>query len=113
MVDPAKRDRPAAEAEFQEQLDAKVKRKLRAERSSNQGVWFGLGMMGLIGWSVTIPTLMGAAIGAWLDRNHAGSHSWTLALMIAGLVMGCWTAWQWVAKEEKAMREEQEDHDEQ
>lgn len=113
MVDPAKRDRLAAEAEFQEQLDAKVKRKLRAERSSNQGVWFGLGMMGLIGWSVTIPTLMGAAIGAWLDRNHAGSHSWTLALMIAGLVMGCWTAWQWVAKEEKAMREEQEDHDEQ
>ena len=111
MTDPAKRDRTPAETIFQERVNAKVKRKIKAERLSNHGVWFGLGMMGLIGWSVTIPTLLGAAIGAWLDRNHTASHSWTLSLMIAGLVIGCWSAWQWVAKEEKAMREQQEDHD--
>jgi len=93
---------------FREEVGAKVKRKLRARRSTNRGVWFGLGMMGLIGWSVVVPTLAGAAIGAWLDRNHAGSHSWTLALLVAGLVIGCWSAWQWVAKEDKAMRDEQE-----
>jgi ATP synthase protein I len=98
--------------DFQQQLDAKVKRKLRAQRSSNQGVWFGLGMMGLIGWSVVVPTLLGAAIGLWLDSSHPKNHSWTLTLMIAGLVIGCWTAWQWVAKEDKAMRDEQEDSDE-
>jgi len=103
MIDPV---------DFQEQLDAKVKRKLKSQRSSNQGVWFGLGMMGLIGWSVVVPTLLGAAIGAWLDRNHTASHSWTLTLMIAGLVIGCWSAWQWVAKEDKAIRDQQEENDE-
>lgn len=98
-------------ADFRQELDAQVKRKLRAQRASNQGVWFGLGMMGLIGWSVVVPTLLGAALGAWLDSNHPGSHSWTLALMVAGLVLGCWSVWQWVAKEEKAMRDELENDD--
>ena len=112
MIDPAKRARPQAEADFQKRVDAKVKRKMKAQRLSNHGVWFGLGMMGLIGWSVVVPTLVGAAIGAWLDRNHVGRHSWTLTLMIAGLVIGCWSAWQWVAKEDKAMRDQQEDNDE-
>jgi len=112
MDEPPDSQEPKDRDGFRRQVDAKVKRILEAKRSSNQGVWFGLGMMGLIGWSVVVPTLLGAAIGAWLDRNHVGSHSWTLALMIAGLMIGCWSAWQWVAKEDKAMRDEQEDNHE-
>ena len=92
-------------------VGAKATRKLKA-RKSTQGVWFGLGMMGLIGWSVVVPTLLGAALGIWLDSHYPGSHSWTLALLVAGLCIGCLNAWHWIAKEDKAMREEQEDHDE-
>ena len=33
-------------------------------------------------------------------------------LLVAGLTIGCLNAWHWVAKEDKAMREEQDDHDE-
>ncbi len=91
------------------QVGAKAARKLKARRHGTPGVWFGLGMMGLIGWSVTVPTLLGAALGIWLDEHHPGTHSWTLALLVAGLVTGCLNAWRWVAKEEKAMRDEQED----
>ena len=93
------------------QVGAKATRKLKA-RKSTQGVWFGLGMMGLIGWSVAVPTLLGAALGIWLDKHHPGKHAWTLELLVAGLLIGCLNAWHWVAKEEKAMREEQEDKDE-
>ena len=71
-----------------------------------------MGMMGLIGWSVVVPTLLGAALGLWLDRHHPGQHSWTLALLVAGLTVGCLNAWRWVAKEDKAMHNEQEDHHE-
>jgi ATP synthase protein I len=112
MNEPSGSHEPKDQAGLRQELGAKVKRKIRAQRSSNQGVWFGLGMMGLIGWSVVVPTLLGAAIGAWLDRNHPRSHSWTLSLMIAGLVIGCWSAWQWVSKEDRAMRDEQEDDNE-
>jgi ATP synthase protein I len=96
-----------------EQVAAKAVRKLKARRNSAQGVWFGLGMMGLIGWSVVVPTLLGASLGIWLDHRHAGRHSWTLALLMAGLTLGCMNAWHWVAKEDEAMHEEQtEDRDE-
>jgi ATP synthase protein I len=95
-----------------QEVGAKASRKLRARRNADQGVWFGLGMMGLIGWSVTIPTLLGAALGIWLDRHYPGRHPWTLALLVAGLAIGCLNAWRWVAKEDKAMRDEQEDADE-
>ncbi len=95
-----------------EEVGLKAARKLKARRNSAQGVWFGLGMMGLIGWSVVIPTLLGAALGMWLDRHYPGGHAWTLALLVAGLAIGCFNAWHWVAKEDKAIRDEQEDHDE-
>ena len=97
---------------FAAQAGVKATRKLKARRDASQGVWFGLGMMGLIGWSVVVPTLLGAALGMWLDKRHPGTHSWTLALLVAGLAIGCFNAWHWVAKEDKAMRDEQEADDE-
>jgi ATP synthase protein I len=69
-------------------------------------------MMGLIGWSVAIPTLAGAALGLWLDANHPASFSWTLTLLILGLLVGCLNAWHWVSREHKKMQEEQEDNNE-
>lgn len=100
------------EPTFAGQVGAKATRKLKARRNSTQGVWFGLGMMGLIGWSVAIPTLLGAALGIWLDKHDPGGRSWTLALLVAGLTIGCLNAWFWVSKEDKAMRDEAEDDDE-
>ena len=97
---------------FADRVGAKAARKLRARRHARSGVWFGLGMMGLIGWSVVVPTLLGAALGLWLDNTYPGTHSWTLALLVAGLTLGCLNAWHWVTKEDKAMREEQEDDNE-
>ena len=94
-----------------QEVGTQAARKLKARRNPT-GVWFGLGMMGLIGWSVAIPTLLGAALGIWLDQHYAGKHPWTLALLMAGLTIGCLNAWHWVAKEDRKMREEQDDRDE-
>ncbi len=93
-----------------QEVGADARRKLQARRHQDRGVWFGLGMMGLVGWSVVVPTLLGAALGIWLDRHQPGQHSWTLALLVAGLTLGCFNAWHWVAKEEQAIQREQEDN---
>jgi len=106
MSEPSETNSAKDQTAFGREVGAKATRKLRA-RSSTQGVWFGLGMMGLIGWSVVVPTLLGAALGLWLDKHHAGKHSWTLALLVAGLAIGCFNAWHWVSKEDKEMHEEQ------
>jgi ATP synthase protein I len=94
---------------FSRQIAAKATRKLKAQRAGAQGPRFGIGMFGVIGWSVTVPTLLGAALGLWLDRHHPGAHSWTLALLIAGLILGCANAWHWVSDQNTAIHEEPDD----
>jgi ATP synthase protein I len=103
MADPP--PEPEPESPLATVVGGKAARKLRSRRSA-QGVWFGLGMTGLVGWSVVVPTLIGAAVGIWLDKHHAGRHAWTLALLIAGLTLGCANAGYWVAREVAAMRED-------
>ena len=93
------------------QIGPKAARKLKARRRSSPGVWSGLGMMGLIGWSVVVPTLLGAALGVWLDQKYPGGRSWTLALLVAGLALGCINAWLWVAREVKSMHDEEQEDD--
>ena len=112
MSDEGKRKPLRPKSSFSGEVGKKAERKLRAQRHVTRTVWFGLGMMGLIGWSVAIPTLLGALFGLWLDRHYPGDRSWTLALLVGGLAIGCFNAWHWVAKEDKAMREEQEENDE-
>lgn len=56
-------------------------------------------MFGLVGWSVAIPAVLGIALGIWLDRAFPSRLSWTLTLLIAGLVLGCLNAWYWIKRE--------------
>jgi ATP synthase protein I len=89
--------------DFAREVAAKASRSLRARRMGNQTAWFGLGMSGIIGWSVAVPTALGGILGAWWDHRHPGPHSWTLALLAAGLVLGCVTAWHWVSRQSEDM----------
>ncbi len=103
-----KKDKPEQKP-FTEIVGSKAERKLKAKKIDAPGIWFGLGMMGLIGWSVAIPTLLGAALGIWLDRHYPEGHSYTLALLIAGLCLGCFNAWHWVSKEQREIHEQPEE----
>lgn len=77
----------------------KASRHLKAERTRQKGVWFGMGMFGLVGWSVVTYTVLGVILGSWIDRNWPGNHSWTLTLLLTGLIAGCVNAWYWLQKE--------------
>lgn len=93
------------EHRFVSQVVAKATRKIKAQRTTKRPAWFGLGMLGTIGWSVSVPTVAGALLGAWWDRHHPGQRSWTLSLLVAGLVLGCANAWHWIAAEEKTIHD--------
>ncbi len=82
-----------------EQLATKTQRKLDARRSGPQSPWFGLGMFGLVGWSVTVPALLGTALGWWADNRWPGTVSWTITGLFIGLLLGCMTAWRWIRRE--------------
>jgi ATP synthase protein I len=82
-----------------EHVTVKERRKMRARRTESQSIWFGLGMFGIIGWSIAMPTLLGIVLGLWLDRRYPGEFSWTIALLFAGVTVGVLNAWYWIGRE--------------
>jgi ATP synthase protein I len=106
MAEKSKATAANEETIFSEQVGAQAARKLKAQRDGTRSVWFGLGMSGLVGWSVTIPALLGAAIGIWADKRYPSAYSWTLMLLLLGVIIGCLNAWHWVGSEYKEIQED-------
>lgn len=100
--------KPNKETSFSEVIGKKENLRLKAQRDS-KSVWAGLGLFGMVGWSVVVPTVLGAVIGIWLDRKFDESFSWTLSLLLAGLMIGCVLAWNWVQKENKEIHKDNTD----
>jgi len=96
---------------FSKEVSRKESRKLKAQTENSGSVWFGFGMFGMIGWSVAVPTVLGVALGIWLDKTYPVSFSWTLTFLFLGLVVGSVVAWSWVAKEDKGMHQNREDNE--
>lgn len=99
--------------EFRDKIAKKEKRKLKARKTGEQSVWFGLGMFGLIGWSIAIPTLLGIFAGIWLDNRLHDRISWTLTLLFVGIFIGCLNAWYWLSKERKEIERQEKPDKEQ
>jgi ATP synthase protein I len=97
---PTAKDSSAA---FIAAVDAQAALKIRNKRNGPGDVLSGLGMTGLIGWSIVLPTLAGTAGGIWLDARFPGSHSWTLTFLLSGLMLGCLIAWQWVCVQDASI----------
>ena len=90
-----------AEEKMIEEVEHKAARKIRARQGRDRSIWFGLGMFGLVGWSVAIPTLIGLGLGVWADMRWPSRFSWTLTGLIIGVALGCVNAWFWVKRESR------------
>jgi ATP synthase protein I len=83
----------------------KAARKLAARQRGPDDIYFWLGMFGLVGWSVAVPTLLGIALGLWLDARWPTSFSWTLTLLAVGMGLGCLNAWHWINRSLRGRQE--------
>lgn len=83
---------------FGRTIGRKAVRRVKA-RGRSDNAWFWLGMLGLIGWSVAIPTVLGVALGMWLDSVAPAGFSWVLSMLVVGLAVGLFNAWYWVRTE--------------
>ena len=91
MAEPKPRLSPGAERMIR-QVGVEQDRMMRA-RTRKNGSWTGVALLGVVGWSVALPTLAGIAIGLWIDSRWPSRFSWTLMLLVGGLVFGCISAW--------------------
>ena len=55
-----------------------------------------LAQIGVLGWIIVTPMLLGMFGGRWLDRHFHSGLFWTAPLMLLGLALGCWSAWRWM-----------------
>ena len=58
-----------------------------------------VGQIGVLGWIIVIPSLVGMFAGRWLDRKFGTGIFWSAPLLLVGLGVGCWSAWKWMHKQ--------------
>lgn len=102
MIDPPKAgQRSRASPPMAKAIGQRAARRRKARRAGRRTVWFGLGMFGLVGWAVALPAIVGVGLGAWLDLKFQTKLNWTLALLLAGVAVGCLNAWYWISRESR------------
>jgi len=102
VSDPKKtHQRSRASPPMADAIGARAARKRKAQKGGRRNVWFGFGMFGLVGWAVAVPAVIGVGLGLWLDLKLQTKLSWTLALLLAGVAIGCLNAWYWISRESR------------
>jgi ATP synthase protein I len=68
----------------------------RWTREGDPSVAHRLAQVGVLGWIIVTPMLLGVFLGRWLDRMLGTGIFWTAPLLLLGLVLGGWSAWKWM-----------------
>ena len=92
------REPPAADG----MAEAVRKQHDRRERWLSQGepsMARFVGQIGVLGWIIVAPTLIGLFIGRWLDRTFGSGIFWSAALLVLGVTLGFWSAWRWMHRQ--------------
>ncbi|MFM0298039.1 AtpZ/AtpI family protein [Paraburkholderia sp. RL17-383-BIF-A] len=64
-----------------------------------------LGQIGILGWAIVVPTLLGLALGHWLDRTFGTRVFFSAPLLMLGAALGFWSAWKWMHRQQGTHRE--------
>jgi ATP synthase protein I len=71
----------------------RLRRKLR---EGDPSIARRLAQIGVLGWIVVVPMLIGIYLGHWMDHRFYTGVFWTAPLLLIGLAIGCWSAWRWM-----------------
>ena len=74
-------------------------RRVRWRTEGEQSVMRFAGQIGVLGWIIVAPTLLGLFAGRWLDRSFGTGIFWSAALLVLGVTVGFWSAWRWMQRQ--------------
>jgi ATP synthase protein I len=72
------------------------KRNINWLREGDSPVVQRLAQIGVLGWIIVMPMLIGVFVGRWLDRSFHSGLFCTAPLLMLGAALGCWSAWKWM-----------------
>ena len=58
-----------------------------------------LGQIGILGWTIVVPILLGLFLGRWLDRTFGTGILFSAPLLMIGAIFGFWSAWRWMHRQ--------------
>ena len=93
----APRDRPNGKLLDAARVAADRDRKSREDREPT--IATRLGQIGVLGWAIVAPILIGVVAGRWLDGTFRTGIFFTAPLIMLGAVGGRWTAWRWMHRQ--------------
>ncbi len=99
-IDPKRNDDSMAHAARQA---VQRERELREEPEPSLGV--RLGQIGILGWTIVVPTPLGLVISHWLDRHFNTGVFFSAPLLMAGAAVGLWSAWKWMHRQTRRDRQ--------
>jgi ATP synthase protein I len=73
-------------------------RDLRFRADTSPPVARRLAQIGVLGWMIVIPMLLGVFAGRWLDNRFHTGLFYTAPLLMLGAAMGCFWGWRWMQK---------------
>jgi ATP synthase protein I len=79
-----------------EQTRLHRERRARWLREGDMSVGRRLAQIGVLGWIIVSPMLLGLFLGRWLDTHFGSGLFWTAPLLMVGLFFGGWAAWKWM-----------------
>src|SRR3546814_16582459 len=85
---------PEPRRDLQHAVRLRHARRQRWAREGERSLAQNLALIGALGWTIVVPTLIGVFVGRWLDARFASPPFWTLSLLVLGLGAGCAMAWQ-------------------
>ena len=86
------KDQPALLEEVQRQAG----RHQRSRREGEPTLLRQLSNLGVLGWIIVLPMLLGLAGGRWLDHRLGMGITFSAALLLLGVAVGAWGAWRWM-----------------
>lgn len=94
MIPAKPEEKPRQGERLDEAVRTRRERMARWQREGERSIGQNLAMIGVLGWTIVTPTLIGIFAGRWLDREFGSGIFWTLGLLVAGLALGCTLAWK-------------------
>ncbi len=90
--------KPRPDGELQRAVERRRARDEKWRREGERPLARNLALVGTLGWLIVVPTLLGTVAGRALDKIAGTGITLTSALLVVGVVAGCWLAWTHVSR---------------
>jgi ATP synthase protein I len=74
-------------------------RRIRWRTEGERSVMRFVGQIGILGWIIVTPTLLGLFVGRWFDHSFGTGIFWSAALLVLGVTLGFWSGLRWMHRQ--------------